>query len=122
MGAFSVERVFLTQPANVLQTGARSTMEGSQSAEPIWLVGFSALCSFLNFGGRENHSLREAVQCVCVTLVSELVFSVGNREQYCYPWLVISAPCRSEPYRAGARGFRGFRVFTYFPLLPSFGR
>jgi len=41
--------------------------------------------------------------------------SVGNREQYCYPWLVISAPCRSEPYRAGARGFRGFRVFTYFP-------
>jgi hypothetical protein len=43
--------------------------------------------------------------------------SVGNREQYCYPWLVISAPCRSEPYRAGARGFRGFRVFTYFPFF-----
>ena len=34
-------------------------------------------------------------------------------------WLVISAPSRSEPYRAGARGFRGFRGFTFLPLLPS---
>jgi len=62
------ERVFLTQPRGCVADWALvRPMEGSPSVEPVWLGGFSAFFSVLDFGeGRSMACAKTYRVCVCV--------------------------------------------------------